>query len=129
VRLLDKRNALQAALKGRVAGSVAVFLDLLLRKKRLGEMETVFTEFERLVEEKQGLQRAHAVSAVPLTRAECDRLKAELEQVTGRTIKLTTEVDPRLLGGSLVRIGDRVLDRSVKTLLETLEQRLSEVSV
>ncbi len=129
VRLADKRKALQTALDGRALRSVSVFLDLLLRKRRLGIVVETAAEFERLVEDKQGLQRAHAVSAVPLTPAELDRLRSQLEKATKRTIKLTTEVDPRLLGGALVKIGDRVIDRSVKTLLESLEQRLREVSV
>jgi len=129
VGIADKRKALQTALEGRALRSVSVFLDLLLRKRRLGIVVETAAEFERLVEDKQGLQRAHAVSAVPLTPAELDRLRSQLETATKRTIKLTSEVDPRLLGGALVKIGDRVIDRSVKTLLESLEQRLREVSV
>jgi F-type H+-transporting ATPase subunit delta len=129
VGLADKRKALQNVLETRALRSVAVFVDLLVRKRRLAVVTEVAAEFERLVEDKQGVTRAPAVSATPLTAAELERLRMELEKTTRRTIKLTTEVDPRLLGGALVRIGDRVIDRSVKTLLESMEQRLREVSV
>jgi len=129
VRLADKRQALQAALGGRAQPTLIVFLDLLLRKKRLGEAAAVAGAFERLVEEKQGVQRAHAVSATPLTAAELERLRVQLERATERRIKLTHDVDPRLLGGALVRIGDRVIDRSVQTLLQSMERRLREASV
>ena len=84
---------------------------------------------EGLVEKAQGVQRAHLASAVPLEPAETQRVSDALERHTRSKIKLTTEVDPALLGGALVRIGDRVIDRSVRTLLESIEKQLREVSV
>ena len=129
VRLAEKRKALERGLEGRALRAVAVFIDLLLRKKRLAEFPAVVAEFEALVEKAQGIQRARVVSATPLTKEELERLHRELERVTGGGIKLTAAQDPALVGGALVRIGDRVIDRSVHTLLEAISRRLSEVSV
>jgi len=127
--LSNKRKAIQSVLEPRALKVVALFIDLLLRKRRLREFDTIVTEFEALVERQQGIQRAHVVSAVPLTAGETERLHVELEATTQAKIRLTSEVDPELLGGAFVRIGDRVIDRSVKTLLESIEHQLSEVSV
>ena len=127
--LSDKRKAVQQVLEGRALKSVALFIDLLLRKKRINELPSIVTEFEALVERKEGVQRAQVVSAVPLTEAERAKLHAEIERMTGKKIRLTAEVDARLLGGALVRIGDRVIDRSVRTLLDAVEHRLLETSV
>ncbi len=129
VRLADKRQVLQAGFRGRALPSVGVFLDLLLRKKRLPVFGGVVGEFEALVEHSQGVRRAHVVSAVPLTHEETQRLQRELESFTRSKIKLTSEVDSRLLGGALVRLGDRVVDRSVRTLIDSIRRRLHEVSV
>jgi len=129
VRLQEKRRALRQALEGKALPVVAVFVDLLLRKKRLAELGTIAHEFEDLVERAQGVQRAHLVSAVSLTPPELDRLVPELERVTKCRIKLTTEVDAAVLGGALVRIGDRVIDRTVRTLLESISKQLYEASV
>jgi F-type H+-transporting ATPase subunit delta len=129
IRLTDKRHALRAAFEGRALPIIAVFVDLLMRKKRLGELPTIVTEFEDLVERSQGVRRAHVVSATPLAPAEIGRLVPELERITHGKIKLTTEVDPSLLGGALVRIGDRVIDRTVRSLLEAIEKQLVEASV
>lgn len=129
LRLQDKREALRATLQGRVLPIVATFIDLLLRKKRMREFDTIVTEFEALVERAQGIQRAHVVSAVPLVAGEQAKLLAVLEAYTKKKVKLTSEVDGALLGGALVRIGDRVVDRSVRTLLEAVEHQLREVSV
>ena len=129
VRLLDKRQVLRQGFEGKVLPTVAVFVDLLLRKKRLSDFPTVVEEFEALVEQALGVRRAHVVSAVPLEPSETTRLHQVLEQYTGSHIKLTSEVDAALLGGALVRIGDRVVDRSVRNLLDSIAQQLHEVSV
>ena len=109
--------------------AIVLFVDLLLRKKRLHELEGIVAEFEAIVEKKQGIHRAQVVSAVAMNADETRRLHAELERRTGGKIKLTAEVDPTLLGGALVRIGDRVIDRSVRALLEQLGRQLAEASV
>jgi F-type H+-transporting ATPase subunit delta len=129
VLLSDKRKVVQEVLEGRALKSVALFIDLLLRKKRVGELTGIVSEFEALVERKEGVQRAQVASAVPLTESELKKLHAEIERMTGKKIKLTAEVDSRLLGGALVRIGDRVIDRSVRTLLAEVEHKLLETSV
>jgi F-type H+-transporting ATPase subunit delta len=129
VLLSDKRKVLGEGLKGKLVASVGAFIDLLLRKKRLTELERIVEQFEALVEKAQGIKRAQVVSAVPLTAAEVTRLHAELERYTHAKIKLTASVEPELLGGALVRIGDRVVDRTVRSLLESITQRLVDVSV
>jgi len=129
VRLPEKRAALARALEGRALKTVAVFLDLLLRKKRMNDLATVVAQFEARVEKAQGIQRARVVSATPLTGPEIERLHRELERATGARIRLASELDPRLLGGALVRIGNRVIDRSVQTLIRSIGDRLRETSV
>jgi F-type H+-transporting ATPase subunit delta len=124
-----KRSAIRKALTGKTLPIVAVFVDLLLRKKRLRELPQIVIELESLIERSQGVKRAHLVSAVPFTAAESQTLLRELEEITGGKIKLTSEVDPEVLGGAMVRIGDRLIDRTVRTLLETIGKQLSEANV
>ena len=129
VLLSDKRRILFKAFEGKAVHSVVLFVDLIMRKKRLHELDGIVHEFEAIVEKQQGIQRALVVSAVALNAGELQRLHADLERRTSSKIKLTAEVDPSLVGGALVRIGDRVVDRSVRTLLEQLGRQLAEVSV
>lgn len=129
VKTEDKRKLLRTVLESRVDRSTLVFVDLLIRKQRLNEFATIVTEFEALVEAQQGIQRAQVTSAVALSDAERDRLHLELERMTGRKVRMQLDVDPTLLGGALVRMGDRVIDRSVRTLLEAITHQLQEVSV
>src|SRR5262249_6916695 len=82
IRLPDKRKVLSSVLDGRAARSVAVFADLLLRKKRLDLLDAITADYEALVERAQGIRRAHVVSATPLEDAERKRLLAALERYT-----------------------------------------------
>jgi F-type H+-transporting ATPase subunit delta len=129
VLLSDKRRALQKTLEGRCLPSVSLFIDLLLRKKRLDELAEVVVEFEALVERLQGVQRAHVASAVALTESEKRDLHAALEHLTGKKIRMDTTVEPDLVGGALVRIGDRVFDRTVRMMLRRIHEQLSEAGV
>jgi F-type H+-transporting ATPase subunit delta len=129
VPLARKRAQLKSALASRVLAPVASFMDLLLRKKRMGLFPDAVDEFEQQVRTWQGLQEAEVVSAVPLTVDERTRLHARLEHATGLTLELRTRVDPDLVGGLYVRIGDRVMDRSVRGLLQSLQDRLLALSL
>jgi F-type H+-transporting ATPase subunit delta len=125
----DRRKVLERGLTGKVLPSVRVFGDLLLRKHRLSLAESIAHEFQAIVERAKGLERAMVVSAVPLTEAEEQRLHSELERFTGKHIVLEARLDPALVGGAYVRIGDRVIDRSVRSLLGAIARQLQEVSV
>lgn len=129
VKPQDKQRVLREGLAKRADPSVVVFADLLLRKKRLPLADQIAHEFETLVERAKGVVRAKLVSAVPFKPAEIERLHQELERSTKQHIVLTTEIDPSLVGGAYVRLGDRIVDRSVKTLLERITEQLQEVSV
>ncbi|MGI4791919.1 MAG: ATP synthase F1 subunit delta, partial [Janthinobacterium lividum] len=68
---------------------------------------------------------AEASTAIPLTADQAERLTQSLQTLTGKTIRLTTLVDTSLVGGVVVRIGDTVMDGSVRGKLERLERQLS----
>jgi len=129
IRLEEKRALLRRGLDGRARRTVIVFVDLLLRKHRLVLVHQVLDAFEGLVEKAQGVQRAQVVSAVPLTPDELSRTHAQLEKWTGKRIVLSSDVDPTLVGGAYARVGDRIVDRTVRSLLEAVARQLYEVSV
>jgi F-type H+-transporting ATPase subunit delta len=97
---------------------------LLVRKGRTALAPEIATEFRAMLEEQQGVARARAVTAVPLSDAERDSLRQRLQQQTGHEIMLETEVDPSLIGGVVVQIGDRLVDASTRARLEALRQSL-----
>jgi F-type H+-transporting ATPase subunit delta len=98
---------------------------LLIRRGRIEQLPRVVAEFIRLDERRQGITHATATSASPLTDTEVRALTARLEQMTGGRIALDTAVDESLLGGLIVRVGDRLIDGSVRGRLERLRNQLA----
>jgi F-type H+-transporting ATPase subunit delta len=100
-------------------------VSLLVRRGRIEQLPRVAAEFRRLDDQRQGIVHATATSALPLTDTEVRALTARLEQMTGGTVALQTEVDESLLGGLIVRVGSRLIDGSVRGRLERLRNQLA----
>jgi F-type H+-transporting ATPase subunit delta len=100
------------------------FLYLLINKRREEILEEVESEFVRFANDFRGILPALVISAVPLTLDEQSRLRAGLQESTGKRVELQLEEDPSLVGGLCVRIGDTVIDGSVKGYLASLRERL-----
>ena len=117
-------EALGEMLRKRVSTPVLNLIQLMLRRGRIDELPRVAAEFRRLDDDRQGITHATATSAAELTRDEIRALTARLEQQTGGRVELAVEVDPSLLGGLVVRVGDRLIDGSVRGRLERLRNQL-----
>ena len=98
---------------------------LLVRHGRIEQLPRVAAEFRRLDDKRNGLTHASATSAAPLGDDEIGAIPARLEELTGGKIALETAVDPDLLGGLVVRVGDRLIDGSVRSRLERLRNQLA----
>jgi len=98
---------------------------LLVRKKRTGLAPEIAVQFRGLVSAQEGILKAHATTAVPLTSAERESLSQRLESSTGHPVELETDVDPELLGGVVVLMGDRLIDASVRGRLQALRKSLA----
>jgi F-type H+-transporting ATPase subunit delta len=98
---------------------------LLVRKSRTALASEIAVQFRGLVQAQEGIQHARATTAVPLTSAEQQVLSERLQASTGHPVELTTEVDPALLGGVVVQIGDRLIDASVRGRLDAMRKALT----
>jgi F-type H+-transporting ATPase subunit delta len=97
---------------------------LLLERGRIAVLDQVAAEYRRLADRASGVVRAEVVSAVPLDAASTKRLRGALSERLGGEVETTVRQDPDILGGLIVRIGDRVIDASVRTRLEQLRSAL-----
>jgi F-type H+-transporting ATPase subunit delta len=126
---LDERLEAANRVFANLGQSVRNLIFLLVRRHRIEQLPRVVAEFIRLDERRQGIVHANATSAAPLTDLEVKALTARLEQMTGGRIALETDVDAALLGGLIVRVGDRLIDGSVRGRLERLRNQLAAGTV
>jgi F-type H+-transporting ATPase subunit delta len=123
---LDPR-ARAAALEDVLAGGDQLlrnFLLVLVDKGRIGELEVIAEEFERLVAEQEGVLSAELTTAVELSDDDERRLLQQIETASGRKVEATRHVDPGLIGGIVLQVGSYRLDASVRGRLDRLRRAL-----
>lgn len=119
----DRRKILQVVLeKSNFSDVVNFFLNLLLDKNRIGAMEAIADYYSRLTDEVSGFARAEIITARPLKEEALGKIERSLEGLTSKKIKSEVREDGALIGGIVVKIGDLVLDGSVRTQLEGLKE-------
>jgi F-type H+-transporting ATPase subunit delta len=109
-----------------VAPGVADFACLLARHGKHGVLKEVAAEYAKLVDEYYGIRHAEIVTAVPLDEETEKRLIGRLREMTGRDFVLDKRVDPGVIGGVVLRIGDIVYDRSVRAKVLALRAAVLE---
>ncbi|MGA9119316.1 MAG: ATP synthase F1 subunit delta [Bacteroidota bacterium] len=122
---VKKMSALKELFSAKVNALTAMFLELLVRKGREVHLQEIVEQFLVLRDEVRGIMRVDVTSVVPLDKKQEELLTAELGRRTGKTVKFRLHSDPALMGGLLVRIGDTVLDASVRRQLERLRERFA----
>ena len=122
-----RADALTKALGKDAVPQLRNLLLLLMRRRRLSQVTGVAADFRRLYNRQQGIVEATATSAAPLTDSEVAALRERIAGLAGagRTVDLQLAVDPSLLGGVQVRLGDTLIDGSVRGRLERLRGQLA----
>ena len=100
------------------------FLGVLAQNRRLAELPKVIRAFRSIAAAQRGEVTAEVTSAHALTDTQLADLKARLTAREGRTVKLSTKVEPDLLGGLVVTIGSKRIDASIRTRLNSLSQAM-----
>jgi F-type H+-transporting ATPase subunit delta len=109
-----------------VSSPVGKLLLLLAERDRFELLPDLVDVFRARVREHLKIVEAEVTTAAPLAADEEARMRQRLAATTGRTVTLTTRVDPALIGGVVTRIGSTVYDGSVATQLAAMRQRLSQ---
>lgn len=121
---VEKTSLLARALAAKVSELTLNFLILLVRKRRENLVETVAAQMHELLDEQSGREPADIATPEPMTPHELAELAKKLTLVYKKTIVPQPRVDPTLLGGLVVQVGDRYVDASVSGKLEELRRHL-----
>ncbi|MFH1491152.1 MAG: ATP synthase F1 subunit delta [Pseudomonadota bacterium] len=121
----DRKKILGIVLaKSGFSDIVKNFLNLLLDKNRINAVQEITEYYESLTDEISNVARAEVTVSSPLKGDAKERLSKALERLTSKRVKMEVKEDKSLIGGVVVKIGDLVLDGSIKAQLEGLKESL-----
>jgi F-type H+-transporting ATPase subunit delta len=120
-----KKRIWSRILEGKVTPLVSRFIQMLVEKRRISLLVEINGEFQRLADAYRNIVRAEVTTAVPLSADQATELQAGLARRTGRRVELIPRVDPAIVGGVIVRIGDQVMDGSIRSQLIRLKRQLA----
>lgn len=120
----EKKRGLQAAISD-VDPAVERFLMLLVENERLPLIGRIRREYDRLCDQAEDLLAVTVTSAVALDPAVISRLVEQISEQTGSRVELTEEVDPSIVGGVVLRVGNSILDASIRNRLENLRTEVA----
>lgn len=109
-----------------VDSQVLNFARLLVYKRRIGIVDQIIEVFDEFLNHQRGVVRAHVTTAVPLTDTARTQLSASIRDASGATeVELQEEVVREVLGGAVLRVGDHLIDGSVRTRLHGLRRTIA----
>jgi F-type H+-transporting ATPase subunit delta len=121
----EKKDGLQKAVEGADATFVN-FLETLLERHRMPAIYRIRAEYERLWDEENKLLPVEVTSAIDLDEATVKSIGDRIGEQTGQRVELTSKVDPAILGGIVLRVGNQILDASIKHRLDQLRKHVAQ---
>lgn len=117
-------EAVETSLGGNVQPEARNLARLLIERDRTMLIPDIRDTFLAQLRAERGIVSAEATAAEPLNEAEFDFVRQRLQAMTGHQVELAVKVDPDIIGGVIIRIGDQVIDGSVRNKLEKLRSRM-----
>jgi len=102
------------------------FLGLLIERNRLDLLDEIASTYERLLDNKLGVVRAHVTTALELNSQQQEAVAAKLQAVTGKKVRMQVSVDPSLIGGLIAQVGSTIYDGSIRQQLATFRNSLAQ---
>ena len=126
----DKENVIETVFRGRISDEIVELMKLMIAKGRYSNIGSVFDYFIGLAKEEKKIGIAYVTTAVELTDGQKDEIVRRLLETTRyESFEMNYAVDASLIGGMVIRIGDRVVDSSIKTKLYELSKSLRKIQV
>jgi ATP synthase F1 delta subunit len=120
----EKKAALARALEG-AEPAFYNFLEALIERHRMPVIFRVRTRFHELWEDERKLLDVDVTTAVELSQDAVQNIGRRVQEQTGRTVELSSRVDPNILGGLVLRVGNLILDASIRHRLEQLRKQVA----
>jgi F-type H+-transporting ATPase subunit delta len=125
ISIEQKKGLLQTVFADVWSRTVQNFIELLIDKGRESELSRISEVYQALGNQEKGIVRAYVTTAKPLTDEEKANLVKGFGEKLGKTLEIESQVDPEIIGGLTVRIGNRLYDGSLKGKLSRFQQQLT----
>ncbi len=126
----EKLQVIENVFKGQTSDALTGFLRIVVTKGRYKDLPDIFAYFIARVKEYKKIGVADVFSAVPMTEGQKQKIEKKLLDTTPyETMEIDYRVDESLIGGLMIRIGDRVVDSTIKNRLEKLTASLMKISI
>ena len=119
----EKKRALERVVQG-ADPTFMSFLETLVEAHRMPVLFRIRERYEQLWDEAKQVLPVSVTSAIPLDKSIVKEIGERIGEQTGQTVQLTTSADPEILGGVVVRVGNSILDASIRTRLNRLRNQL-----
>jgi F-type H+-transporting ATPase subunit delta len=123
----EKRKIIVELFKTKIQEITLRLVELLLDKRRIYILPAIESEYHKYLNVRKNIVNASLISADKLSDSAVANIKARLTEHLGSSLELEVKVDPSLLGGVVLRLGDQVIDGSLKGKLQNLERLLTSV--
>lgn len=124
-----KAQLVDSLLAPHLSPLVRNFLRLIIDKRREKILEFIMYEYKSIADLLGGAARATIQAAIPLSESQLSRIREVLERLSGKEVEIRTEINPKILGGVIIRIGNKIIDGSITSRLKNLRRRLVELRV
>lgn len=123
----EKKSLIEKVFADQLSISTFNFLKILIDKSRVATFPQISEEFRRLLNIDRNIKEVTAITATPLNEELKAELIEKLKTITGSEIILNDELDPSIMGGVLIKIGNEQMDGTVKNRLEALKHEISAI--
>lgn len=126
----EKIQVVENIFKGNMSDTMLGFLVTIVKKERFGELEHIFQYLEEKVREYKNIGVVNVTTAVELSDEQKERLKDRLLEITSfKQLEFDYSINPDIIGGMILRIGDRVVDSSIRTEIDEMAKSLSKIQL
>ena len=125
----EKKDLIEKVFGGQLSSMTMNFLLMIIDKRRESYLEVIYGEFVDMADESRDIKKAELFAAREVPKEELDDLAKRLSSSTGKKVLLKQTVDPSLLGGVKIRMGDQIVDGTVTKKLQMLKENLMNAKI
>lgn len=129
IPMSEKVKLLHRYFEGSIGELAMRFAELLLRRGRINQLGHIISVFKELADEWRGVLHVEVKSAIELTEDEIERIREWASRMWNKRIIIRTQVDEDIIGGLVIKVGDKLLDLSIKGALDDIASRLRQLHV